>query len=72
MPYCIAGFGAFPGGGFSHRRSVLPDMNARRNPLRNIHKPSDCLTTILHLEIIRVADFKKNEILKSQRLNFTF
>ena len=25
--------------GFSHRRSVLPDMNALRNPLRNMHQP---------------------------------
>ena len=41
-------------------------------PLPTRHKPSDCLITILHAEIIRVADFKKNEILKSQRLNFTF
>ena len=58
--------------GFSFRSSVLSDMNALRNPLRNMHQPSDCLTTILHAEIIWVANFKKNEILKSQRLNFTF
>ena len=24
---------------FSHRRSVLSDMNALRNPLRNMHQP---------------------------------
>ena len=34
--------------------------------------PSDCLKTSFHERIIWVADFKKNKILKSQRLNFTF
>ena len=33
---------------------------------------SDCLKTSFHERIIWVADFKKNKILKSQRLNFTF
>ena len=38
----------------------------------NMYQPSDCLKTSFHQRIIWVADFKKNEILKSQRLNFTF
>ncbi|RIJ48417.1 hypothetical protein D1614_11905 [Maribellus luteus] len=37
-----------------------------------IPPPSECLKTFLHEGIIRIADFEKNEILKSQRLNFTF
>ena len=34
--------------------------------------PSDCLKTSFRERIIWIAGFKKNEILKSQRLNFTF
>ena len=38
----------------------------------NMYQPSDYLKTSFHERIIWVADFKKNKILKSQRLNFTF
>jgi len=34
-----SGVGAAINGGFSHRRSVLADMNAHRNPLRNMYQP---------------------------------
>jgi len=34
-----SGVGGFPCGGFPHRRSVLPDMNVLRNPLRNLRQP---------------------------------
>ena len=37
-----------------------------------MYKPSDCLKTSFRERIIWIAGFKKNEILKSQRLNFTF
>ena len=37
-----------------------------------IPPPSDCLKTSSRERIIWIAGFKKNEILKSQRLNFTF
>ena len=43
-----SGVGAAINGGFSHRRSVLADMNAPRNPLRNMYQPSDCLKTQQH------------------------
>ena len=43
-----------------------------RNAQRFIHQPSDCLKTSSRERIIWIAGFKKNEILKSQRLNFTF
>ena len=45
---------------------------APRIRYKNLHQPSDCLKTSFHERIIWVADFKKNKILKSQRLNFTF
>ena len=38
----------------------------------NMYQPSDCLKTSSRERIIWIAGFKKNEILKSQRLNFTF
>ena len=37
-----------------------------------IPPPSDCLKTSFRERIIWIDGFKKNEILKSQRLNFTF
>ncbi len=42
-----SGVGGDSSRGFSHERHVLPDTDAHRNPLRNLHQPSVCLKTDL-------------------------